>query len=70
MRIFNAFQIVGAFVGWPFFIQWIASQTFPGREPAILIAGVMYIVAFFVMVSMVASFMHDDSKDSSRRFFF
>ena len=55
MRVFNSFQIVAAFVAWPFLIAWLSSQNFPGATAAFAAACVFYVVAFAVMVGCVAS---------------
>lgn len=53
MRLFNSFQIVGAFVAWPFLIQWLSDAGFRGAGAAFYSAIVLYIVAFFAMVASV-----------------
>ena len=54
MIVFNAFQIVIAFVAWPFLIQWLNEATFRGAGAAFWAAIVCYVVAFFCMVASVA----------------
>lgn len=53
MRLFNSFQIVAAFVAWPFLIAWLPSATFKGADVAFYAACVLYIVAFAAMVVSV-----------------
>lgn len=60
MRTFNAFQIVAAFLGWPFLIQWLSGQTFKGNGVAFYSALVFYFVAFLYMVGCVRIAMYKD----------
>jgi hypothetical protein len=53
MKVFNSFQIVGAFVGWPFLISWLSDATFRGAGIAFYSACAFYVVAFFAMVAAV-----------------
>lgn len=53
MRLFNSFQIVGAFVAWPFLISWLTDQTFRGSGVAFYSACALYVVAFASMVGSV-----------------
>lgn len=53
MNLFNSFQIVVAFVAWPFLIQWLGDAEFRGAGAAFYAAAVCYIVAFFCMVACV-----------------
>ena len=57
MRAFNAFQIVCAFVGWPFLIQFLSKcaddAAFRGAGAAFWAACACYIVAFFLMIVAV-----------------
>lgn len=55
MRVFNAFQIVAAFVAWPFLIAWLHGAEFNGAGAAFVAACALYIVAFFAMVACVVS---------------
>jgi hypothetical protein len=59
MRIFNAFQIVAAFVGWPYLISFLADASFRGAGVAFYSACGLYVVAFFFMVVTVADFVED-----------
>lgn len=61
MKIFNSFQIVGAFVGWPFLIAWLADQGFRGAPVAFYAACALYVVAFFLMVACVYHSMDDET---------
>ena len=62
MILFNSFQIVAAFVAWPFLIAWLTEQSFKGAGVAFYAACAIYIVAFFCMVGSVASSLDDDNK--------
>lgn len=53
LRIFNSFQIVAAFVAWPFLIAWLQDATFRGAPVAFYASCALYIVAFFAMVACV-----------------
>jgi len=53
MRLFNSFQIVAAFIGWPFFIDWLTAATFRGAGVAFYSSCALYVVAFFAMVHCV-----------------
>jgi hypothetical protein len=53
MRLFNSFQIVAAFVAWPFGIAWLSQQQFTGAVPAFVAACALYVVAFGAMVAAV-----------------
>lgn len=53
MRLFNSFQIVGAFVAWPFLISWLWDSTWRGSGVALVAALVLYVVAFGAMVASV-----------------
>jgi len=53
MRLFNAFQIVGAFVASPFGIAWLAEQSFKGANVAFYAACAGYVVAFGAMIASV-----------------
>jgi hypothetical protein len=53
MRLFNSFQIVAAFVGWPFLIAWLSDADFRGASVAFYAACACYVVAFFAMVGAV-----------------
>lgn len=55
MKLFNSFQIVAAFVAWPFLVAWLSDADFRGAGVAFYAAGVLYVVAF---VSMVGSVYH------------
>ena len=55
MRLFNSFQIVAAFVAWPFGIAWLSSQGFPGHTPAMIAACGLYVIAYGAMVAAVYS---------------
>lgn len=53
MRLFNAFQLVAAFVAWPFLVAWLANADFRGAQVATFGAGAAYVVAFGCMVATV-----------------
>lgn len=53
MKLFNSFQIVAAFVAWPFLISWLTDATFRGAQVAFYAACALYVVAFFAMVACV-----------------
>lgn len=54
MKLFNSFQIVCAFVAWPFLIAWLHdAPDFTGASVAFFAACAVYIVAFFVMIGAV-----------------
>lgn len=53
MRLFNSFQIVGLFVGWPFLVSWLAEAQFRGASVAFFSACALYVAAFFAMVFCV-----------------
>lgn len=53
MQAFNSFQIVAAFVAWPFLIAWLQDATFRGAPVAFYAACALYVVAFFAMVFCV-----------------
>jgi len=53
MRLFNSFQIVAAFVAWPFGIAWLSGQQFMGAYPAFFAACALYVIAFGAMVGAV-----------------
>jgi hypothetical protein len=60
VRLFNAFQIVAAFVAWPFGIAWLAKADFPGAGPAFFAACALYLVAFAAMTNCVYSQIEKD----------
>ena len=55
MRLFNSFQVVGAFVAWPFGVAWLYQHpdAFPGAHVATFAACTLYVVAFGAMVASV-----------------
>ncbi len=53
MKLFNSFQIVGAFVAWPYLVAWLADQQFRGAGVAFYSACALYVVAFGAMVACV-----------------
>lgn len=55
MNLFNSFQIVGAFVAWPFLVQWLSEASFRGASVAFYAACALYVVAFGAMVMSVYS---------------
>lgn len=55
MHIFNAFQMVGSFVAWPFLIAWLNNAQFQGHQFAFFSACAFYAVGFCFMVGAVAS---------------
>jgi len=52
-RLFNSFQIVGAFAAWPFGINWLSTAEFNGAGAAYYSACAFYVVAFGAMVFCV-----------------
>lgn len=50
MRVFNSFQIVAAFVGWPFLVAWLQDATFRGASVAFYASCALYVIAFGAMV--------------------
>ena len=50
MRIFNSFQIVAAFVAWPYLISWLSDAAFRGAGAAFYGSCALYVVAFGLMV--------------------
>ena len=55
MRLFNSFQIVAAFVAWPFGIAWLGGQSFNGSGGAYIASCALYVIAFGAMVGSVYS---------------
>ncbi len=55
MALFNAFQIVAAFVAWPFLISWLTTAEFRGAAVAFYAACALYVVAFGFMTISVAN---------------
>ena len=53
MRLFNSFQIVAAFVAWPFGIAWLSDAEFRGASVAFYAACALYVIAFGAMVASV-----------------
>lgn len=53
MRLFNSFQIVAAFVAWPFLVNWLQDASFRGASAAFYAACALYVVAFGAMVACV-----------------
>ena len=67
MRAFNAFQIVSAFVGWPFLISWLSEAEFKGAGVAFYACIAVYIFAFgFMTVSVYDSI--DERNDKRNTF--
>lgn len=60
MKTFNSFQIVAAFLGWPFLIQFLSTATFRGNTVAFYAACAIYVLAFFFMVGCVRLAMNKD----------
>lgn len=57
MKIFNALQVVAAFVAWPFLISWLTSAQFAGHQVAFFAACALYVVGFFGMTYAVVCSM-------------
>jgi hypothetical protein len=55
MILFNAFQIVASFVGWPYLIFFLHDAAFRGAGVAFYSACALYVVAFATMVASVAN---------------
>lgn len=53
MRLFNSFQLVAAYVAWPFGIQMLADASFRGSAGALFAACAGYVVATGFMVAAV-----------------
>jgi len=51
MRIFNSFQIVAAFVAWPYLVAWLSDATFRGAGAAFYGSCALYVVAVIMMVA-------------------
>lgn len=60
MRAFNAFQLVVAFVAWPYGIQWLSEATFRGAPVAFYSACVGYAIAAWFMAFAVYNTIGDD----------
>jgi hypothetical protein len=60
MKFFNAFQIVAAFVAWPFLISWLTTAEFRGAGVAFYAACALYVVAFGLMTISVAESIDKD----------
>ena len=59
MKYFNAFQIVAAFVAWPYLVAWLATADFPFSEVAVCCTLAIYVVAFFFMFVAVVDKMEN-----------
>lgn len=59
LKAFNSFQIVGAFVAWPYLIDYLSNAAFRGVSVAFYSACALYVVAFGAMVSCVFSCIDD-----------
>jgi hypothetical protein len=55
LKIFNSFQIVAAFVAWPFLISYLSGATFQGATAAFYAACALYVIAFAAMVACVTT---------------
>jgi len=51
MRLFNALQLVVAFMAWPLLIQWLDQATFRGAGVAFWSAIVIYVASFIAAVA-------------------
>jgi hypothetical protein len=59
MRAFNAFQMVGIFVAWPFLIAWLRNAEFSGAAALFYASAALYVVGFFFMVASVCSLINE-----------
>lgn len=59
MRLFNAFQIVAAFVAWPYLISFLSDAAFRGASVAFYSSCALYVVAFGAMVYSVFETLDD-----------
>ncbi len=59
MKLFNSFQILSAFVAWPFFVNWLSDAEFRGASVAFYSACGFYVVAFAAMVGCVYKSIDD-----------
>lgn len=55
LKAFNSFQIVAAFVAWPFLISWLSTASFQGATAAFYAACALYCIAFGFMIACVAT---------------
>lgn len=53
MKLFNSFQIVVAFVAFPYLVDYLSDATFRGAGVAFYSACVCYLIAFGAMVASV-----------------
>lgn len=53
MKAFNSFQIVAAFVAWPFLIAYLQDATFKGASAAFYGSCALYVAAFLAMTACV-----------------
>lgn len=60
MRIFNSFQLVAIFIGWPFLISWLHSATFSFSQVAFYGAAALYVVMVGFAVGMAHEFIGKD----------
>lgn len=59
MKLFNAFQIVAAFVAWPYLISYLSDAAFRGASVAFYSACALYVVAFGFMVLSVTNTLEE-----------
>lgn len=59
LRIFNSFQIVCAFVAWPFLINWLSTAEFRGAPLAFYSSAAVYVVGFIAMIAAVNKSLDD-----------
>lgn len=60
MKLFNAFQITGAFVAMPFLIAYLSDATFRAANVAFFACCGLYVVAFMGMVMSVYAAISGD----------
>lgn len=53
MRLFNSFQIVSAFVAWPFLVSWLRTDPFHMAGVLSVTAFIVYLIGFGAMVRLV-----------------
>lgn len=53
MKVFNSFQIVSAFIAWPYLVNFLSDATFRGAGVAFYSACAVYVVAFIAMIACV-----------------
>lgn len=60
MRIFNSFQLVAIFIGWPFLTNWLSTATFAGAAAVFYAACALYVIWIGFAVAAVYEFIGKD----------